>query len=131
MIDAVNVAAQTVNINNPVPFGATRIKTGCTVRHEQGSGRFVLTRPGIYRVTFNSTISATADTVAILNITQDGEAIAGAQIQVGTGPSPNIESGSVTTLVRVFCGDSAISVVNLGTAALTISNANIVIDRLC
>ena len=131
MIDAVNVATQVVAVNNPVLFGATRIKTSCSVRHEQGSGRFVLTKPGIYKVTFNGTISAAAATTAILNITQDGEAIAGARIEVGTGPAPDIESGSVTTLLRVFCCDSAVSVTNLGTAALNISNANLVIDRLC
>ena len=131
MIDAVNVAAQTVAVNSPVLFGSTRIQTGCTVRHEEGSGRFILTRPGIYRVTFNSTISAAAATTAILNINQDGEAVAGAQIQVATGVAPDVESGSVTTLVRVYCGDSVITVSNNSTATLTISNANIVIDRLC
>lgn len=31
MIDAVNVASQSVAVNSPVLFGATRIKTGCSV----------------------------------------------------------------------------------------------------
>lgn len=131
MIDAVNVATQVVAINNPVLFGATRIKTGCSVRHEQGSGRFVLTKPGIYKVTFNGTISAEAATTAILNITQDGEAIAGARIETSVAAAPAVVSGSVTTLLRVFCCDSAVSVTNLGTTALNISNSNLVIDRLC
>ena len=131
MIDAVNVPVQTVTVNSPVLFGSTRIKTGCSVRHEEGSGRFILTRPGVYKVTFNAVISAADATVATLNIMQDGEAIAGAQIQVGTGPAPDIESGSVTTLVRVYGCDSTVSVANLGTASLLIENANMVIDRLC
>ena len=130
MIDSVNVATQSVAVNAPVLFGSTRIKTGCTVRHEPGSGRFILTKPGIYKVTFNGTISAAA-TTAILNIMQDGEAIPGAQIQVGTGAASDIESGSVTTLIRVYGCDSTVSVTNLGTAALTISNANLVITREC
>lgn len=131
MIDSVNVATQSVAVNAPVLFGSTRIKTGCTVRHEPGSGRFVLTKPGIYKVTFNGTISAAVATTAILNIMQDGEAIPGAQIQVDTGAAPDIESGSVTTLIRVYGCDSTVSVINLGTTALDISNANIVITREC
>lgn len=130
MINSVNVAAQTVNVNSPVLFGSTRIKTGCSVRHEPGSGRFVFLKPGIYKVTFNGTVTATAAATAILNITQDGEAIPGAQIQVGVGPT-DIETCSVTTLLRVYSCDSAMSITNLGTTALTVSNANMVVDRLC
>lgn len=131
MINAVNVPAQVVNVNNPILFSSTRIKTGCTVRHEPGSGRFILLKPGVYKVTFNGTISADAATTAILSITQDGEALAGAQIATAVDASPAVVSGAVTTLVRVYCCDSAVSVVNLGTTPLTITNANLIIDRLC
>ncbi len=131
MINSVNVAPQTVGVNAPVLFGATRIKTGCSVRHEQGSGRFVFTKPGIYKVSFNGTISAAAAGIAILNVTQDGEAVAGAQIQKNVAAAPAVTDGSVTTLIRVYCCDSSVSIVNQSTTSLTISNANIVIDRLC
>lgn len=130
MIDAVNVAAQTVNVNNPVLFGATRIKTGCTVRHEPGSGRFVLTKPGVYRVTFNANISTTDAGTAILSVTQDGEAITGASINATTIAGASLPV-SVTTLVRVYCCDSPVSVTNLSTVAINVTDANIVIDRLC
>lgn len=130
MIDAVNVAAQTVNVNNPVLFGATRIKTGCTVRHEPGSGRFVLTKPGVYRVTFNANISTTDAGTAILNVTQDGEAITGASINATTIAGASLPV-SVTTLVRVYCCDSAVSVVNFSTTPVSVTDANLVIDRLC
>lgn len=130
MIDAVNVAAQTVNVNSSVLFGATRIKTGCTVRHEPGSGRFVLTKPGVYRVTFNANISTTAAGTALLNVTQDGEAIAGASINATTVAGASLPV-SVTTLVRVYCCDSSVSVTNLSTVEVNVTDANIVIDRLC
>ena len=42
MIDAVNVATQSVATNAIVLFNSTRIHTGCSARHEPGSGRFVL-----------------------------------------------------------------------------------------
>lgn len=134
MIDSVNVPVQTVNANASVLFVNDRIKTGCTVRHEAGSSRFTITKPGIYKVTYSSAVTATASGTAILNIVQDGEAIPGAQIQAGVGATDtDIEAVSVTTLVRVCpqCGCSNISVVNNSTIPLTISNANIVIDRLC
>lgn len=130
MIDAVNVAAQTVNVNNPVIFGATRIKTGCTVRHEQGSGRFVLTKPGVYRVTFNANISTTDAGTALLGVTQEGEAITGASINATTIAGASLPV-SVTTLVRVYYCDSSVSVTNLSTVAINVTDANMVIDRLC
>lgn len=131
MINAVNVASQSVAVNSPVLFGATRIKTGCSVRHEQGSGRFVLLKPGIYRVSFNASLSAAAATTAILNITQDGEQIAGANITSGVDPT-SIESVSVTTLLRVYCSDvSSVSITNIGTTEINVAQANFVIERVC
>ena len=131
MLNSVNVPVQTVAVNAPVIFASIRIRTGCCVRHEQGSGRFVLLKPGIYRVSFNGSMTAPAVTTGMLNLTQEGEQIAGANITAGTGPS-DVESVSFTTLVRVFCNDtSAISVVNTGTAPVNITQANIVIERVC
>lgn len=131
MVNAVNTAAQTVAVGSPVLFGSTRIQTGCTVRHEQGSGRFTFTRPGIYKVTFSGTFGTTEASTAILDVTQDGENVASAEIQATTAASPAVLSDSVTTLIRVYCCNSSITVINNSTVPLTISNANIVIDRLC
>ena len=129
MIDAVNVPVQTVQPNNPVLFAATRIFTGCTVRHEQGSGRFVITKPGIYKVTFNGVLTSAAASTALLSVMQDGEAIAGATIDQATTSDP--ETVSVSTLIRVYCCDSAISITNTGTTnPVDVSNANIIIERL-
>lgn len=130
MIDAVNVASQAVGVNSPVLFGATRIKTGCTVRHEQGSGRFVLTKPGIYKVTFNGNLATVTAGAAILSITQDGEQVAGARINATTTAGGNVPA-SVTTLIRVYCCDSAVTITNFSTVAVNVSDANMVIDRLC
>lgn len=129
MVNAVNVPLQAVAVNAPVLFASNRIITGCTTRHEQGSGRFTLTKPGIYRVTFSGTLTADADGTAILNINQDGEAIAGAQIQQTVGTTP--VSNSVSTLVRVYCCNSSVSVTNAGTASVNVANANFIVERLC
>lgn len=131
MIDAVNVAAQTVNVNSPVLFGSTRIKTGCTVRHEEGSGRFVLLKPGVYEISFSANMTSAAAATAAFNITQDGEQIAGAKI-VSTIAAAGVNNVSCTTLARVYCSDvSSISMVNVGATAIDVSDANMTITRLC
>ena len=129
MTNSVNVASQSVAVNAPVLFGNTRIQTGCTVRHENGSGRFVILKPGIYRVLFNASITAAASGTGILNLVQDGEQVPGANITTTVGTTPT--EGSFSTLVRVYCGNSTVSVANVGTTALTLTQANIVIERVC
>lgn len=130
MINSTNAATQTVNVNAPVLFANDPIKTGCTVRHDAGSGRFVITKPGIYRVTVGGVLSAPAATTAILNLYQDGEQVQSAQIQAIVSTT-DIETSYLTRLVKVYCGGSVISLVNNSTAAVTLENANMVIDRLC
>ena len=120
MIDAVNVAAQTVNVNSPVLFGSTRIKTGCAIRHEEGSGRFVLLKPGVYEISFSANMTSATAATATFNITQDGEQLAGAKI-VSTIAAAGVNNVSCTTLARVYCSDvSSVSITNIGTTAITV-----------
>lgn len=131
MIDAVNVAVQTVNVNSPVLFGSTRIKTGCAIRHEEGSGRFVLLKPGVYEISFSANMTSAAAATATFNITQDGEQIAGAKI-VSSIAAAGVNNVSCTTLARVYCSDvSSVSVTNIGATAIDVSDANMTITRLC
>lgn len=131
MINSVNVPVQTVALVSPVLFASDRIKTGCSVRHEAGSGRFVLTKPGIYKVTFNGVLSAADTGTAVLNLYQDGEQVPAAQTQVPVGAAV-VGTGTFTTLIRVYgCGSSTVSVVNNSTIPITVTNASMTIDRLC
>lgn len=135
MIDAVNVPVQTVAVNSTVLFGQTRIFTGCSARHEEGSGRFVALKPGIYEVSFNGNVSIpTGGTVApiILDITQDGEVVAGSRMQHTPAAVATPESVSVTTLIQVYPGCCVpISVRNDGTTPINIEDANFTITREC
>lgn len=131
MINSVNVPAQTVAVNSPVLFASDRVKTGCSVRHEAGSSRFVITKPGIYKVTFGATFSATTAGTAVFNIMQDGEQVPAAQVQAGVGTATDIETCSVTTLIKNVGCSTAISVNNVGTIPVSVVNASVVIDRLC
>lgn len=137
MIDAVNVATQAVATNAVVLFSSTRIHTGCSARHESGSGRFVLLKPGVYEVEFNANVSIpTGGTVGpiTLSIVQDGEAIAGSRMILTPAAVDELGNVSATVLVRVYeqgcC--TTLSVRN-DTPATTINvqDANFVITRHC
>lgn len=135
MIDAVNVPVQTVAINGTVLFGQTRIFTGCSVRHEAGSGRFVALKPGVYEATFSGNVSIPeGGTVApiILDITQDGEMVAGSRMMHTPAAVATPENISTTVLIRVYPGCCVpIGVANIGTTAINVEDANFTITREC
>lgn len=136
MIDAVNAPVQTVASQGVVLFGSTRINTGCSVRHEQGSGRFVATKPGVYEVSFNANVAVpTGGTVSpiTLDILQDGEPIAGSKMITTPAAVGNLANVSATILVRVYqcCGCTSIAVRNSGASAINVQDANFVITREC
>ncbi|MCM1221645.1 MAG: hypothetical protein NC548_44920 [Lachnospiraceae bacterium] len=131
MVNAVNVPAQVVPVNGTVLFGSTRILTGCSVRHEQGSGRFVALKPGIYKVSFSGNVSVTAAGAAALVLTQEGEEVAGSRM-TATLAAASPENISTTVLIRVYC-DCCVSlgVRNVSATEVTLDNANFVITREC
>lgn len=135
MIDAVTVTPQIVGSGDSILFGTSRIHTGCSAKHESGSGRFVLLKPGIYEVTFGANVSLPekADVhPIILDISQDGESIAGSRM-IYTPQAPG-EKGNVsrTVLVRVYepCR-SSLSVINETKTPIRVQDANFVITRHC
>lgn len=131
MINAVNVPVQTVAVQAPVLFASTRIKTGCSVRHEQGSSRFVALKPGVYKVSFSGNVAVTAAGAVALAIVQDGEEVAGSRM-TATLAAAAPENVSTTVLVRVFDDCCvALAVRNVGTVAVQLDNANFVITREC
>lgn len=136
MIDAVNVAPQTVAINGTVVFGSTRILTGCSARHEPGSGRFVLLKPGVYEIEFNANVSLpTGATVGPIElaIVQDGEAVAGSTMIYTPAAVDTLGNISATILVRVYeCGSTTtLSVRNNSASEINVQDANFVITRHC
>ena len=135
MINAVSVPVQTVATNSDVLFQNTRIRTGCSVRHEQGSGRFVALKPGVYEVTYSGNVSIpTGGTVApiILDLLQDGEVVAGSRVLLTPTAVATPTTVSRTVLVRVYCDCCiSLSVRNSGTTAINIQDASFVITREC
>lgn len=137
MIDIVNNAIQTVAVGGGVVFGAPRISTGCcSARHENGSSRFVLLKPGVYSVLFFGNIAVPdGGTVGEIGValSVDGEIVTGSEA-VYTPAAVDVY-GNVTTaaLIRVYgCGGNvSVSVVNAADIPINVQNANLIIKREC
>lgn len=136
MIDATNVTSQVVADRGTILFDSTRIYTGCSARHESGSGRFVLLRPGIYEVSFGANVSLPAGaTVApiVISITQDGEAVAGSRMVFTPAAASTVGSIHATVLIRVYEQGCCVTlgVRNDTGADIDVQDANLVITRHC
>ena len=136
MIDAVSVATQTVAAGDVVIFNNTRIRTGCSARHETGSGRFVLLQPGVYEVEFNANVSLPTGAAVgpiTMSIVQDGETVAGSRVIYTPAAVETIGSVAATVLVRVYetCCCSNVSVSNDTSTDIVVQDANFVITRHC
>ena len=137
MINSVGVAQQTVALNANVLFTTDRVRTnacGCggSIQHDAGSGLFVLSRPGIYEVEFNTNVSATVAGPTALAIRSNGEAVGGTEMDYTVVTANVFQSVSASALIRVPCGASkTITVGNVSpTAPILIKDANIIIKRL-
>lgn len=131
MINAVNTNSQTVNPNQPVVYNSTRVKTGCSARYNEGSAFITLVKPGIYKVYFNGTYSSTAAGVATLGISADGVPVTSAQVS-NTVADSSLYSSAFSALIQVFpCDSVKVSVTNLSTIPLTVTNPSFTVERLC
>jgi len=120
MIEAVNTAVQEVAANGTVVFSSTSVRKGCSVRHRQGSGRFVALQTG-----------GTAGPIS-LDVTQDGESLAGSRRVSTPAAVDTYNNISTVVLVEVYrCDNANISIRNTSGVAINVQDANIVIDRLC
>lgn len=132
MINAINVPQQIVQPNLNLLFAQNRIKTGCGVRHDAGSGLFNINKGGLYRVHFNGNVLATAaQELAQLAIKLDGEPVLSAVGKVTLTAIGDYADLSIDTIVSVPCNCCVtITIGNVGTAATTVENANIIIERV-
>lgn len=132
MINAINVPQQVVAVNQNVLFAQNRIRTGCGVRHDAGSGLFNINKGGLYRIHFNGNVLATAaQQLAQLAIKLDGEPVLSSVGKVTLTAIGDYADLAVDTIVNVPCNCCvAISVGNVSTGATTVENANIIIERV-
>lgn len=135
MINSYTITNQSVAVNDTLNFNVTRILTGCTVKHVDGSASFTLTKPGYYYVTFNADVLGTAAGNVIAELINGSVAVPGATATT-TIAIGETESIAFTTIVRVLPSCAAIdntttlTILNTG-VEVTYTNANINITKLC
>ena len=139
MINSTNVNVQTIQPLANVLFTSNNVRTnscnGCCgwLSHNEGSGIFTLTKPGIYKIHFNANVSPTVAGEMTLNITNAGENITGGQMQTPGTTVGSFSNISSEVLVRVPCNTSVIITIknNTPTNPITMNNPSLTITREC
>lgn len=132
LLNAINVPVQVVEPAQNVLFAANRIRVGCSIRHDIGSGLFTLTKPGVYKIDFDGNIIASvANQVAELAIEVAGEPIQSAASADTLTTIGDNASVALSALVRVPCGCCvSVSVGNISASNFGIENADIIIEKV-
>lgn len=135
MISSYSIVSQAVAADSTLNFDITRILTGCTVKHVDGTPTFTLNKPGYYFVTFDGVITGTEAGIVTVELINGNTAIPGA-LASATATVGDTATLNFATIVRVLPSCAAIdntvklTVLNSGVAA-TYTNANINITKLC
>lgn len=139
MINAFVTTPVDVAINTIVPFSGSRAQTrgGCRcnggwLTHNDGSGQFLISRPGIYLVAASAQVtSETAATVATLALAANGEALAGTAMAETITAAGDVAQLATTALVTVPCGASiTVALANTGASEVTVNVASLVLVRV-
>lgn len=122
-----------------VPFNGHRASTrgscycnGGWLNHNDGSGQFLISRPGIYMVGVGAqATSDTAATDASLAITTNGETLAGTVMAGTVTAADDVVQLATSALVVVPCGASiTVALANVGAAPVTVNAASLVLTRV-
>ena len=138
MAEYVGTAVQNVAVNQNVLFTETPVPScNCSIVHREGSG--IATLRGntnqcraLYKVSFSGNIAAVESTAAIsVAITLDGEALASAtaiETPAATGAYYNVFVAAFIAVPKGCC--ATVSVENISTQAITVQNANLIVERV-
>ena len=135
MINSYSLISQAVAADGTLNFDTTRVLTGCTVKHADGTPTFTLTKPGYYFVTFDGVITGTTAGIVTVELLNGTDAIPAALAST-TVAADAVETLNFATIVRVLpsCpsidNTTKLSVANTGVAT-TFTSANINITKLC
>lgn len=135
MINSYSLISQAVAADGTLNFDTTRVLTGCTVKHADGTPTFTLTKPGYYFVTFDGVITGTTAGIVTVELLNGADAVPAALAST-TVAADAVETLNFTTIVRVLpsCpsidNTTKLSVANTGVAT-TFTSANINITKLC
>ncbi len=135
MIVLSNSAAQTIAAGQSVIFDTVVVKTGCAEHHRGNSSSVQLcSNKGVYDLAFSGNITnATATDAVQLTIASGGDPLQETRMISTPAAANNYNNVASETIVRNSCcaADNRITVVNTGTATLTLApNCALVIKRL-
>lgn len=140
MIESVYENQQSVTLNSNVLFSDDIVRTRCFnccngFEHENNSGIFTISKPGVYKIDFNGNItSATVGDILGLVLSSNGENLTGTQMDYTVTTANENRTVSVSKLIKICCNSSkTISVKNnseTNTTPLLIENANIIITKI-
>ena len=138
MIELTNSVIQTVQPQATATFDATVCKTGCDVCHRCGSGSVQLEGhgscgcPARYQLTVSGNIGGAAGTQPNVGIALNGEVL-----------NETIRTATITAATDVFpfsattniceCGSccDTVTIKNVGTTPITLSNLSFAVKRTC
>jgi hypothetical protein len=135
MINSYSLISQAVAADGTLNFDTTRVLTGCTVKHADGTPTFTLTKPGYYYVSFDGVIAGTTAGTVTVELLNGADAVPAALAST-TVAADDVATLNFTTIVRVLpsCpsidNTTKLSVANTGVAT-TFTSANINITKLC
>lgn len=131
MAEYVNPNAQAVLANGNVLFTDTIIEPCPCVRHREGSGIFTLRGGHTYLLMFSGNISGGAATTAVsLAFAIAGEEVGGTRMAAVSTAANDAYNVATFAYIKVPCGCCyTFAVKNIGTVALTVDDANLVIRR--
>ena len=141
MLNAINVAAQTVAATQNVLLSNTRIQsrrcacTGGWLNHLDGSGIFTVTnrtnQPMVIEVEFNANVTAAAAGATALTLKLNGESIGGTEMDYTVVTANTYQNVGASTLIPVPAGSSlTVSIGNISAGAVLVKDANIIIKKL-
>lgn len=135
MINSYSIISQAVAADGTLNFDTTRVLTGCTVKHADGTPTFTLTKPGYYFVTFDGVITGTTAGIVTVELLNGADAVPAALAST-TVAADDVATLNFATIVRVLpsCpsidNTTKLTVANTGVAT-TFTSANINITKLC
>ena len=110
---------------------ASQICNGGWLYHAYGSGQFMISKPGIYKVDFTGVVTAAAAGDVTLEVRTNGEALAGLEMSE-TIAAAGLANLAAQGLIVVPCHASVtVTVANESGTDVTVNNASLSLMRVC